>query len=75
MIYVYNKLDKSDLPFQILVQGQDKSNSMLYDEFEKDSKSCLFSTGAWEGIDIKGKSLSNVIISFTKLCFKASLTK
>ena len=63
MNYVYQNLNKNDFAFKILVQGSEKSNNQLYSEFENDSKSCLFSTGAWEGLDIKGRSLSNVIIT------------
>ena len=63
MNYVYQKIDKSSLPFHLFVQGNELSNGQLYSQFEKESQSCLFSTGAWEGIDVKGKSLSNVIIT------------
>ena len=46
------------------MQGQyGVDNSTLCKEFEKDVHSCLFSTGLWEGIDVKGESLSNVIIT------------
>ena len=63
MNYVFSEINKEILPFRIFIQGDSISNSQLYKEFEKDDMSCLFSTGAWEGIDIKGKSLSNVIIA------------
>ena len=63
MDYVYDKIDKSQFDFKIYKQGQE-SNSQLCKKFEKNVKSCLFGTGAfWEGIDIKGKSLCNVIIT------------
>ena len=63
MNYVYSHLDKNNFDFDILLQGQEKSNHQLYTEFAKKSKTCLFSTGAWEGLDVKGKSLSSVIIT------------
>ena len=63
MNYVYEHLNMSCFDFDILLQGQDKSNYHLYTEFENNHKSCLFSTAAWEGLDVKGISLSNVIIT------------
>ena len=63
MNYVYEKLNKEEFSFDILIQGRDQSNHNIYSEFENKSKTCLFSTGAWEGLDVKGKSLSNVIIT------------
>ncbi|MEE3344199.1 MAG: ATP-dependent DNA helicase [Bacilli bacterium] len=63
MDYVYDNIDKSEYNFKIMKQGQESNNS-LSQKLEKDVKSCLFATGAfWEGIDIKGKSLCNVIIT------------
>ena len=63
MNYVYEKLNKEELPFNILMQGMEQSNYKIYSDFEKNSETCLFSTGAWEGLDVKGKSLSSVIIT------------
>ena len=63
MNYVYEHLNESNFDFVILLQGQDKSNHQLYNEFEENHTSCLFSTAAWEGLDVKGISLSNVIIA------------
>lgn len=63
MNYVYEHLNINHFDFDILIQGQDKSNALLYNEFENNHKSCLFSTAAWEGLDVKGISLSNVIIT------------
>ena len=63
MDYVYDNIDKSLFDFKLFKQGQE-SNSSLCQKFESNVKSCLFATGAfWEGIDIKGKSLCNVIIT------------
>lgn len=62
---VYDIISKEDLGYKLLMQGQNQlDNSILCKEFENDVHSCLFATGAfWEGIDIKGESLSNVIIT------------
>lgn len=62
---VYDIVSKEDFGFKLLMQGQNRmDNSLLCKEFENDVHSCLFATGAfWEGIDIKGESLSNVIIT------------
>ncbi|MBQ6495029.1 MAG: ATP-dependent DNA helicase [Bacilli bacterium] len=61
---VYDIVAKEDFGFKLLMQGQyGVDNSTLCKEFEKDVHSCLFSTGLWEGIDVKGESLSNVIIT------------
>ena len=60
---VYKVLSKEDFGFDLMMQGQ-MSNSQLCNKFESDVKSCLFATGAfWEGVDIKGKALCNVIIT------------
>ena len=61
MKLVYEKLKK--LPFDILIQKDGSSQNSTKEEFKSNINSVLLSTGAfWEGIDIKGKSLSNVII-------------
>ena len=63
MTEVYNILSKEDFGFSLLMQGQ-MNNALLCQKFENEVKSCLFATGTfWEGIDIKGKSLCNVIIT------------
>lgn len=60
---VYKVLSKESFGFELMMQGQ-MSNSQICKRFENDVKSCLFATGAfWEGIDVKGKSLCNVIIT------------
>jgi len=60
---VYEAISKNDFGYKLLMQGQ-MDNSVLCREFENDIHSCLFATGSfWEGIDIKGESLSNVIIT------------
>ncbi len=57
------------LPWTILVQGE-KSRLELLEEFRHDEHSVLLGTGSfWEGVDVKGPSLSCVIID--KLPFAA----
>ena len=60
---VYNALSKENLGYNLIMQDQ-CDNSILCKKFETDINSCLFATGSfWEGIDIKGEALSNVIIT------------
>jgi ATP-dependent DNA helicase DinG len=50
-------------------QGGELSRSQMLDAFKKDTDSVLFGTSSfWEGVDVQGESLSNVII--TKLPFE-----
>ena len=59
----YNLLLKEGYDFPILLQNNTNTNEVKQ-QFQEDQNSCLFATGAfWEGIDIKGKSLSNLIIT------------
>ena len=61
---VYSRLKKKDKPYKILVQEEGKDVSRLKEEFSNDETSSLLATGAfWEGIDVKGSSLENVIIA------------
>lgn len=60
---VYNILIEEEFPFEILLHTDNNTNEVR-EHFSKDTNSCLFATGAfWEGIDVKGKSLSNLIIT------------
>lgn len=60
---VYDLLMMDSYPFKILIQN-DSNADMVREEFEKDTNACLFATGSfWEGISIKGESLSNLIIT------------
>ena len=60
---VYEILKQEEFPFELLLQT-DNNATEIKEQFSKDTDSCLFATGAfWEGIDIKGKSLSNLIIT------------
>ncbi len=75
MKYVYEHLDMDQFDFDIMMQGQ-ASNAQICQYFEKNVKSCLFATGAfWEGIDIKGKSLCNVIITRLPFANVDAITK
>lgn len=60
---VYNLLMCEEFPFKILLQDETNINEVRQ-EFEEDVNSCLLATGAfWEGIDVKGAALSNLIIT------------
>ncbi len=60
---VYNAINsKYSYPFNLFIQG-DNNSDKLKQEFANDTNSVLFATGTfWEGVDIKGRSLSNLII-------------
>ena len=50
-------------------QGGELSRSQMLEAFKRDTNSVLFGTSSfWEGVDVQGESLSNVII--TKLPFE-----
>ncbi|MCK4851259.1 MAG: helicase, partial [Phycisphaerae bacterium] len=52
----------------LLIQKQGASRTRLLNTFRKDTQSVLFGTASfWQGVDVKGPALSNVII--TKLPF------
>ena len=56
-------LNSEEYPFDLLLQTDNNTNK-IREKFADDTNSCLFATGVfWEGIDIKGASLSNVIIT------------
>ncbi len=60
---VYNILNKRNLGYNLLRQSMSSSQDEILDEFKKDEDSVLLATGTfWEGIDIPGKALSNLII-------------
>lgn len=64
MNYVYDKIGNKIDNINIYIQNDGSSQDMVKNKFEEDINSVLFSTGIfWEGIDIKGKSLSNLIIA------------
>jgi len=49
--------------FTLLVQGKGKNRSALLEEFRRDIHSVLLGTDSfWQGVDVPGASLSNVIL-------------
>ena len=63
MVEVYNLVKKLDDRHKLILQeGKDVNGCKK--EFMDDVNSCLFATGAfWEGVDMKGKTLSNLIVA------------
>lgn len=60
---VYDYLSQQELSFPIYMQ-QNGNEKEIIDKFSKEENSCLLGTGTfWEGIDIGGSSLSQVIIA------------
>jgi ATP-dependent DNA helicase DinG len=52
-----------DLGYPLLVQGQHAPRKILLDRFRTTPNAVLFGTGAfWQGIDVQGDALRNVII-------------
>ncbi len=63
MEYVYKKLSNKHLPYKILMQGKGSSQAHQLDKFKSDVDSVILGTGTyWEGINVEGESLSQVII-------------
>ena len=61
---VYEQVGIENFDFPIYIQSDNADVKTLKDNFEKNISSCLFATGSfYEGIDIKGESLSQVIIA------------
>jgi len=53
--------DEQDI--KIFVQGEGISRHAMLEEFRKDINSVLFGTSSfWEGVDVQGEALSNVIV-------------
>lgn len=64
MNYVYSKIGNKIDDINIYIQNDGSSQDVVKNKFKEDINSVLFSTGIfWEGIDIKGESLSNLIIA------------
>lgn len=60
---VRGQLSDRQLPYNILFQDESSSQSKIIDSFKKDIHSILLGTGTyWEGLDIPGETLSNVVI-------------
>jgi ATP-dependent DNA helicase DinG len=52
-----------DLPYPCMVQGKGGGKSRLLEEFRMTQNGVLFATSSfWQGVDVKGESLSAVII-------------
>lgn len=63
MEYVYKKLSNMHLPYKILVQSKSASQQYQLNRFKNDADYVILGTGTyWEGINVEGKSLSQVII-------------
>ena len=83
MDYVYKRLSNLHLPYKILKQNISSSQEYQLEKFRNDVKSVILGTGTyWEGINVEGESLSQVIIYKLPfpvpdpiLDYKMSLTK
>lgn len=65
---VRQSVEKEEDNHRILIQGDGVSNPKLLERFKQDTDSVLFGTDSfWQGVDVPGEALSNVII--TKLPF------
>ena len=65
---VYEIVTREQYDFNIMLQDDDVNTDILKNTFKEDVTSVLFATGTFfEGINVKGESLENVII--TKLPF------
>ena len=63
MEYVYKKLSNMNLPYKILIQSGGSSQAYQLKRFKNDVNSVILGSGTyWEGINIEGESLSQVII-------------
>lgn len=63
MQFVHSQLILENLPWTLLVQKEGSSQEEVKKKFSQEEKSVLLSTGIfWEGMDIAGPSLSNLII-------------
>lgn len=61
--YVFGKLSNMGLPYKIMIQSNDSSQGHRLENFRKNVDSVMLGTGTyWEGINIEGESLSQVII-------------
>lgn len=61
--YVFGQLTSAGLPYKIMIQSSDSSQEQRLENFRKNVDSVILGTGTyWEGINIEGESLSQVII-------------
>ena len=54
-------LDTKTLPFRVFWEG-DSERGKLIEQFRSDKSSVLIGSGFWEGVDVPGESLSQVLI-------------
>lgn len=53
-----------EMGLNVMLQGEGMSRTRLLEQFKKDVDSVLFGTESfWQGVDVPGKALSNVIIT------------
>lgn len=63
MEYVFRCLSNMKLPYKIIMQDEGSSQEYLLNKFKRSKNSVLLGTGTfWEGINIEGEALSQVII-------------
>lgn len=63
MELVYHKLVELNLPYELMIQKGNVKQKETLDKFRSNTNSVLLGTGSyWEGINIVGESLSQVII-------------
>lgn len=63
MTYVYGRLTNMGLPYKFMIQNKKSSQQRELDKFKADTNSVILGSGTyWEGINIEGESLSQVII-------------
>ncbi len=56
------ELERREMP--LLVQGRDGSRSLLLERFRENERSVLFGAASfWQGVDVRGRGLRNVIIT------------
>lgn len=61
--YVFEKLSNMGLPYKIMIQSNDSSQEHRLKAFRKNVDSVILGTGTyWEGINVEGESLSQVIV-------------
>ena len=61
--YAFGKLSNMGLPYKIMIQSSDSSQEQRLESFRKNVDSVILGTGTyWEGINVEGESLSQVII-------------
>ncbi len=63
MTYVYGRLTNENLPYKLLIQSDSSSQKRRIEKFKSDTNSVILGTGTfWEGINVEGEALSQVII-------------